>query len=198
MDAAVSWTWNELHPASAAAPHVDPEEQAAEERARQEAALEDAYIKGLEDGMAQGRNQARHELASAMAVAREAVDGIREIHQEWNAALVEQLSVLAVSIARQLVDRELAESPEILAELVQKGLAHFPKDQSVRIRVNPRDMEDISRADSSDGLTGSRPARWVADENVARGSFIIEGPERVLDGRLDKALERIYRSLTDA
>ncbi len=42
----------------------------------------------------------------------------------------------------------------------------------------------------------SRPLRWMADERVERGGCLIEGRERIVDGRVDMALERIYRALS--
>jgi flagellar biosynthesis/type III secretory pathway protein FliH len=36
---------------------------------------------------------------------------------------------------------------------------------------------------------------WQADAHVVRGGCLVEGRERVLDGRIDTALERVYRSL---
>jgi flagellar biosynthesis/type III secretory pathway protein FliH len=35
----------------------------------------------------------------------------------------------------------------------------------------------------------------VADPAVGRGGCLVEGRERILDGRLDVALERAYRTL---
>jgi flagellar biosynthesis/type III secretory pathway protein FliH len=197
VESATSWTWDEI-PLGPQGPPRDPEVVAEEERARMEVALDEAYMKGLEDGIAQGKTQARHELASALSVANEVVDGVRAMHGEWAATLQETLAAVSVAIARQLVDREIKADPEVMGQLVRQGLAHFPADQTVRIRVSPRDLVAISGADAGESrITGSRNARWVADENIESGSFIIDGPERVLDGRLDKALERIIRSLTD-
>ena len=47
-----------------------------------------------------------------------------------------------------------------------------------------------------DETTGGREARWIADEDVVPGGCIVEGPDRIVDGRVDQALERIFWELT--
>jgi flagellar biosynthesis/type III secretory pathway protein FliH len=36
---------------------------------------------------------------------------------------------------------------------------------------------------------------WVPDARIARGGCVVEGRERIVDGRVDSALERVYRRL---
>lgn len=36
---------------------------------------------------------------------------------------------------------------------------------------------------------------WVADARVSRGGCMVEGRERIVDGRIETALERVYRRL---
>ena len=195
MEAPVAWNWNQLDLTSQVS--KDPEVLAAEEEARLEAVREEAYLRGLEEGTSQGRTQARQELAASLAITRKAVDAMREIQDEWVANLEENLAAVAIAIAKQLVERELETDPDLLSTLIQNGVAHFPKDNKVRIRVNPRDLNAMSGAGGGDDLITGSHARWMADESIQPGSFILEGPERVLDGRVDSALERLYRSMVD-
>lgn len=197
MDAAVDWTWKEL-PTGEPEPEQTPE-AVEEERVRTETALDDAYRRGLDEGIAQGRRQARHELATALAVANQVVDQARDAHDGWMQNLEASLAALAVGVARHLVDRELDADPELLGHLMSRALTHFPPDECIRVRINPDDREALHGADPDTAvMPPERDTRWISDPSVPRGSFILEGPEQVLDGRLDRALERIYRSMTDA
>jgi flagellar biosynthesis/type III secretory pathway protein FliH len=36
---------------------------------------------------------------------------------------------------------------------------------------------------------------WVADVNVSRGGVLVEGMDRIIDGRIDTALDRAYRRM---
>jgi flagellar biosynthesis/type III secretory pathway protein FliH len=44
-------------------------------------------------------------------------------------------------------------------------------------------------------LGGARALRWIGDSNVERGGCLTEGRERIIDGRVDTALERAYRTI---
>jgi len=57
-------------------------------------------------------------------------------------------------------------------------------------------IEGASGANDPAAALRSRDARWIADARVAPGGCIVEGRERIVDGRVDTALERIYRRLT--
>ena len=39
-------------------------------------------------------------------------------------------------------------------------------------------------------------ASTIPDETVSRGGCVVEGPERIVDGRVEGALERIYRTVS--
>ncbi|MGH7619134.1 MAG: FliH/SctL family protein, partial [Gemmatimonadaceae bacterium] len=62
-------------------------------------------------------------------------------------------------------------------------------DQGVRIRVNPLDLSLLTAGDGSNAtITGNRDASWLADPRVSRGGCLIEGRDRIVDGRVDTAL----------
>jgi flagellar assembly protein FliH len=70
----------------------------------------------------------------------------------------------------------------------------------MRIRVNPEDLSLISMPEP-DGrepvaIAPNRDVRWLADVRIAQGGCVVEGRERIVDGRIDTALERLYRSVS--
>ncbi|HVX42066.1 MAG TPA: hypothetical protein VHB25_21065, partial [Gemmatimonadaceae bacterium] len=44
-------------------------------------------------------------------------------------------------------------------------------------------------------ITGARDASWLADARISRGGCLVEGRDRIVDGRGDAALERAYRRM---
>jgi len=114
------------------------------------------------------------------------------------AVLEENIAALAVVVARQIVAREVSLDRELVANLVRRALTEFPIDQSVRIRVNPLDLSVLTMngATAETGsITGNRDASWLADPRVSRGGCLVEGRDRIVDGRVDAALERAYRRM---
>jgi flagellar biosynthesis/type III secretory pathway protein FliH len=111
----------------------------------------------------------------------------------------ENLCALAVAVGRQLFDAELQAAPAHTAALVRRALTEFPMDQPVTIRVNPIDLASITASVVVDGTqapVGRPDAQWVPDPRVTPGGCVVEGRDRIVDGRVDTALERVYRRLT--
>ncbi|MFO7260930.1 MAG: FliH/SctL family protein [bacterium] len=190
------------------------EEQAAAEAARQMAeALEAKYREGYEAGHAAGyaaghqagRDEgARAEAArleSAVRAVEEAARAVRSAEAERLAAIEDDLLVLALAAARQIVGKAVELEPEIVADVVRRAIAHFPGEQPLVIRVNPEDLSALTTTTAADGgpiaIAPGRDVRWMADPQIARGGCIVEGKDRIVDGRVDLALERAYWMLRD-
>jgi len=205
LPSAGSWSLNELTmftpPGSAHAVSPEPTPQqaqiAAEEKAR---LIDEGYARGLADGERRGEAKAQAQLSEAMAVARVAVAKVNDIASLAEGVLEENIAALAVIVARQIVTREVSLDRELVAELVRRALTEFPIDQAVRIRVNPVDLASLTVNGSSQAMapiTGNRDASWLADARVARGGCLVEGRDRIVDGRVDTALERAYRRMAE-
>jgi flagellar assembly protein FliH len=157
------------------------------------------YDDGFEDGLEEGGRRAMERLAEAFQAADEAARKVQEAQDALAAQLRDDVLVLALAVARQIVGRELAGDAETFADMVREALNAFPLDQKVKIRVHPADLSVISSANGEGHvipITGNRDVQWIADPEMAPGGCLVEGPERVLDGRLDHTLERIYGRLS--
>lgn len=159
--------------------------------------VEEAYRRGFVDGEEAGARMARDELQVAMRATRQALGEVRASRDAWDGRLLERLVVLAAAIARRVVERTREQDPEVFVELAQRAVAAFPIEEAVRIRLHPTDQAVLADARHLDQVVGGRTVRWVPDEDVMPGGCIVEGPDRIVDGRLDEALCRIVRSLTD-
>jgi flagellar biosynthesis/type III secretory pathway protein FliH len=168
--------------------------------AEMERRLAEARAQGYEEGRRAGEEAEGARLRTAVAVAEEALDAVRDGEMRWTGAIEENICALAVAVAQQVIGRELREDVGVVVELVRRALGEFPVDQPVRIRVNPQDLASLEAYGSGDNplLGGARghDSRWVADARIAPGGCVVEGRERIVDGRVDTALERIYRRLT--
>jgi flagellar biosynthesis/type III secretory pathway protein FliH len=165
------------------------------------AQVAEAYAQGFEDGRLEGEQGEQARLRSAVSAAQEALDQLRDGEQAWTGTIEENVCALAVAIARQIVAREVETDAGIIAGLVRRAISEFGAERQMRIRVHPQDLAllQAADADAEDGaerLAMGREVRWVADVGVSRGSCIVEGRERIVDGRVDAALERMYRRLT--
>ena len=161
--------------------------------------LAEARAEAFERGRAEGEHAEAARLRQAIATATEALEAVRESEEHWVGAIEENIAALAVAVARHVLDREVGTEAEVTQKIVRKALDTFPIDQPVRIRVNPQDLAVLS-AYAEPGSTAmpgmpARDAVWLGDVRVLPGGCIVEGRERIVDGRVDTALERVYRRI---
>lgn len=168
-------------------------ERLAAEAARHEAELQQAYEAGRAAGQAEGEAAAEAAVGAAVSTLLGAAEQLAAQEERWLANLQENVAVLAVGVARHVIGREVAADDALVLARVSEALAEFPTNHPVSVRVHPADLALVKRALDGDV---SRPLRWTPDERVERGGCLIEGRERIVDGRVDAALERVYRQLS--
>jgi flagellar biosynthesis/type III secretory pathway protein FliH len=173
-------------------PVPDPVAEAA---AAHDKEVADAYSHGFEEGRREGEHTEQARLRKSMQSVVDALDVIRSSEERWNGALEENIGALACAVARHIVDREIASDAELVSRLVKRAIAEFRIDQPVRVRVNPNDLSIIeANSDPAAGAeTRGQDVHWIGDPRIASGGCVVEGRERIVDGRVDTALERAYR-----
>jgi flagellar biosynthesis/type III secretory pathway protein FliH len=166
---------------------------------QQQQALDEAFTQGFDAGRTAGAEAERARLAGSVAAATLLLDELREREKRWTERIEENICALAVAVGRQLFDREMEFAPAHAGDLVRRALAEFPIDQPVSIRVNPSDLASITAhavAEGGQATLGRLEAQWIPDPRIASGGCVVEGRDRIIDGRVDTALERLYRRLT--
>ncbi len=182
---------------------VEAAAQAATELAvaqARQAELDASYLRGVADGREQGELAEQARLRGAMMAAESALDDLRVGEARWLVNIEENIAAIAVAVAHQIVTREVTVASDTVVELVTRGVQEFGLDQALSIRVNPGDLEALYSAErdgaSATAITRGREVRWVSDARIEQGGCVVEGRERIVDGRVDTGLERLYRRLT--
>ena len=187
------WKLDELNQPGDPKARAVPSQVAADERAK---LIDEGYARGLADGEAKARAAAQAAVNEVVASVRTLAAELSEAGSMAPALLEENVAALAIVVARQIIGKEVSVEKDFVANLVRRALTEFPIDQGVRIRVNPLDLSLLTGNGAEQGsVTGNRDATWVADPRVARGGCLIEGRDRIVDGRVDTALERAYRRM---
>jgi flagellar assembly protein FliH len=166
-----------------------------------QAELDAQYAQGFADGRAEGEQAEASRLRGAMLAAETALDELRAGEARWLAHIEENIAAIAVGIAQQIIAREVTASPDVVTALVSRAVEEFGLDQALSIRVNPGDLEALHSVSrdapaSMQESTLGRDVRWLSDSRIEPGGCVVEGRERIVDGRVDTALERLYRRLT--
>lgn len=165
------------------------------------AAVADAYARGVDAGREQGELAERARLRGAMMAAESALDDVRAAEARWLSSIEENIAAIAIGVAQQLVAREVSADPGVVLGIVTRAVQEFGLDQALSIRVNPNDLESLhsierDAKDEMTAITRGRDVRWLSDARIEPGGCVVEGRERIVDGRVDTGLERLYRRLT--
>ena len=182
--------------------HHEPEVLERLLEAERETLRNAAYDEGYRAGLEAGRREEASKLAAALAAVEAATEMVLARQTVPEEMLFEHVLTVSLAVARHIIAREVRGDQQAIADLVRRALTHFPIDEAVRIRVNPRDLSTISTVNSDSGnsvrIAPGRNVQWIPDPQLASGECIVEGRQRIVDGRIDRALERMYHQLVNA
>jgi flagellar assembly protein FliH len=201
-----TWSLEELPAAPPFAPPADAPARRDGERQRaaadRQAELEEAYQRGFDDGYQAAAARELERVNTALGALTTALNAVRAGERMWLENARENICALTVAVARHVIGRELKGDVHAVAELVRQALAHFPVDEPLRVRVHPQDLSVLTLASTEAGgnipIAPGRDVQWIADNDLVQGGCVVEGRHRVVDGRVDHVLERIYVKLADA
>lgn len=169
------------------------EEQREVEHARQRTS---AYRRGVDEATRSERAAAEQRCETALQSVHRVAERLEIVATEFARDRERDLHGLAVAVARQIVQHELMLDPLRVRELVRRALELMPLDTVIDVRLNPRDLETLAPA-TDRLLPEGRQVRlhWLADPAVEPGDFVVESPQRIVDGRSDVALRDLYERL---
>jgi flagellar biosynthesis/type III secretory pathway protein FliH len=197
---AASWLPDEIQ-APPPLPSIAPDSfVSADVEAARRRMLDATYAEAYEEGRLAGEIAERVRLDSAVRTVEDLLAVLQERESRWTELIEENICAIAVGLARLLVEREVSVDSTVTTDLVRRALAEFPIDQPLSIRVNPTDLASITANavthPQSSPSAGRPDTHWIPDPRISPGGCIVEGRDRIVDGRVDAALERVYRRLT--
>lgn len=135
-------------------------------------------------------------VARAVDLLGRAAAQLEAIAHEFEHDRERNVQSLAIAIARSIVQRELQADPALVGTLVRRALDLLPLDTTLEIRLHPDDLAALG-GEAPRLLPEGRAlaVQWVPDETLEPGSFVIESPQRLVDGRTDVALRQLYERL---
>jgi len=160
-------------------------------------AAQQAFEKGFSDGLEQGIAQTYEKITPALGALSGLVKSLEQARADFDRDFEQNLYALALAVAQHLIQREVTADPTIVRDLVEQALDLVPHDVALEVRLNPDDLSAIDDQ-LNRFMAGGRPlhAQWIADSSLDRGSFLLETPLRVVDGRADVALRSLYDRLS--
>ncbi len=173
--------------AGEARPAATPQKpSAADLEAIQKQAWDESYARGLEAGRAAGKTETDRQAARLGKIVDAMVSPLQDIDDQ----VEEELTQLALAVARQIIRRELAVNPAHVIAAVREALAELPSStRDIRVVLNPDDAQLVREALSQP----SGPASWeiVEDPVIEHGGCRVISPNTTVDAALEARIRTV-------
>ncbi len=157
-----------------------------------------AYQRGFEAGRAAAMEEANRTLKRAAGLLVSTAEALDAARLGVVRQLEDSVYMLALAVARHLIQREVSADPTVVRDLVHKGLEAFPVGSRVEIHLHPDDLAALRSQVELPGSDGrAAEIMWAGDPAIERGGCTLETPHRVVDGRIDLALSDLYHRMRD-
>lgn len=172
---------------------------------QREDARRTGHDEGYSEGYARGRNKAfqevREEYAERFASLAEQIDGVhgelrRNLEELAEANQLRLIRLWSVVLER-LLHRQVELNEATVMTLLRQVLLRVSDRERLVVYLHPEDAVSVRerRDEFADILRGIRHIEFVGDENVDRGSCLVETNLGVYDARWRTQLEQISREV---
>ena len=146
-------------------------------------AREEGYANGLAEGRADAQLQLQSRVAQLDALYAAAVHPLNLLDEQTE----EALALLAITVARQVIGRELALDPALIVQTVRQAVALLPVAQrELQVHLHPDDLLLLREL-------GAAESHWqlLADPALGRGDCRLESGRSQLDARMETRLAAV-------
>lgn len=149
-----------------------------------------------EEGLQQGLIRAQQETAELQQRLLDLIQFFEHPLRSLNEDIEHQLTQLAVTLAQQLVRRELKAEPGEIVGLIRDSVHMLPgNSRNISIKLHPEDAELVRQALSIDAATEEQSWKLVEDPMVTRGGCEISAPPSTINATLENRLSALAASV---
>ncbi len=153
---------------------------------------QDAEKEGYQDGL----KKANAEMAQATLRLQELVSFFEHPLHALNEEIEQQLTQVAVTLAQQLVRRELRIEPGEIIGLIRDSVKLLPGySRNVSIVIHPEDASLVRSALSIDTNDDEQSWRLVEDPMITRGGCEIKSDSSTINATLENRLSALAASV---
>ena len=160
-------------------------------------AYEEAFAKGREAGLAAAKVESDKQLKALKTQVERMEAAIGQLAQplaQVDAEVEQQLLTLALTIARQLVRRELKADPAQVIAIVRETVALLPAAaRDVRVHLHPEDAAVVRERLAAP--TADRAWTMVEDPVMTRGGCKVTTDTAVIDARVETRLNEVIAAM---
>lgn len=143
-------------------------------------------------------NKKNKKLEKNAASLRSIIELLSEPLKELDDGIVNQLSQLSMTVAKQVVRRELHTEEGEIVGIVREAMTALPaSSRKIILNIHPDDAELVRNAFSLNDETESEELRWklIEDPMLTRGGCKISSENSSIDATVEGRLNRIINTL---
>ncbi len=148
------------------------------------------------EGYQEGLRRADEEAAALRRRLLDLIDFLEHPLKQVNEDIEHQLTQLAVTLAQQLVRRELKVEPGEIVGLIRDSVKLLPGNtRNISIVLHPEDAELVRNALALDEHDDERSWKLVEDPMITRGGCEIQAPPSAINATLENRLSALAASV---
>ena len=160
-------------------------------------AYEEAFAEGREAGLAAARVESEKQLKqlkSQVERLETAITSLAQPLQQVNEEVEQQLMTLALTIARQLVRRELKTDPAQVIAIIRETVSLLPAAaRDVRVHLHPEDAAVVRERLAAP--TADRAWTIIEDPVLTRGGCKVTTDTALIDARVETRLNEVISAM---
>jgi len=158
--------------------------------------IEKWHKQAHEEGYLQGLKQAEQEVADLKQQLLDLFGFFEQPLQALNEEVEKQLNLLAVTLAQQLVRREIRAEPGEIIAVIRESVKLLPVNSGkIRIFLHPEDAEIVRKALQLDELDEEQSWKLMEDPMITRGGCEIKSDQSVINVTLENRLQALAASI---
>ncbi|MCK4864705.1 MAG: flagellar assembly protein FliH [Gammaproteobacteria bacterium] len=157
-----------------------------------------AYNEGFAFGQKEGLHHKKQELEESAASLHSIMELLTEPLKDIDDDVVTQLVQLSMTVAKQVIRRELHTDEGEIVGIVREAMNALPAStRNITLNIHPDDSELVRNAFSLSDKVESDELRWkvIEDPMISRGGCKISSENSSIDATVEGRLNRIINTL---
>jgi len=158
--------------------------------ALQKKAYEEGRAQGMKQGLADGAESIRKSVARLQSV----LNTLDEPLQELDDAVIEQMVTLSISVARQIIRREIKTDPSQIVAVVRETISVLPiASRQLQVFLNPADAVIVREAMA----ISPEDHRWkiIEDPILTQGGCKVITEKSSIDASIEERITKIMTGI---
>lgn len=156
-----------------------------------------AQSRGFQVGKWEGLESGRAEAEQIVHRMNELLDEMARPYRSLDQLVTQELTQMAMLIAKQIVRRELTVNSDVVADIAAEALSTLSSlEGDIEVFLNPVDLETVRQL-AADTLSG-KSWKLLEDSELLPGGCRVKTPVSYVDASVEKQMEAVFGMLIES